>query len=324
MAPRVAAVVVSHNRKALLVECLRALLAQTVGLDAIHLVDNASTDGTRETLEAEGLLDAVVYHRLEVNGGSSGGFAHGVAVARDTDADWLWLMDDDAEPRPDCLERLLAAPPAADPATAVLAPTVAWPDGRPQLGHRGQWHGGPRGLGQADYRPDAPPLQVGYVTFVGPLVQARVARAIDPPFAPFFIYSDDFEYSARLRGQGPMWLVPSAVILHKEARNPPVTRRGELFNRLLGWQLSATTWEGAWRNLLAIRNYVWLRTRHEGLGRLGFAWLVAQFVLKAFMYDQRPFRRVPWLIRYALDGRRGVFRNVTPDSWARYARGARR
>jgi GT2 family glycosyltransferase len=150
-------------------------------------------------------------------------------------------------------------------------------------------------------------------------VRAAAARATDPPFAPFFIYSDDFEYSQRLAGQGDMWLVPAAVMLHKEARNQPMTRRARFFNRLLGWQLTSTTWQAAWRNLFALRNYVWMRTRHEGLGTLGFAFLVAQFVLKAFMYDERPFRRVPWLIRYAVHGRRGVFRNVTPASWARYA-----
>jgi len=162
-------------------------------------------------------------------------------------------------------------------------------------------------------------VRLDYVTFVGPLVRRRAARATEPPFAPFFIYSDDFEYSLRLREQGAMWLVPAAVVNHKEARDQPMTRRAELFNRLLGWQLTSTTWEAAWRNLFAVRNYVWLRTRHERMGGGEFAFVVVQFLVKAFMYDERPLRRVPWLIRYALDGRRGVFRNMTPASWSRYA-----
>ena len=317
--PGTAAVVVTYNRKALLLECVRALLGQTVAPAVVHVVDNASTDGTREALAEAGLLERVRYHPLAVNGGSSGGFARGVELAREGEQDWIWVMDDDAEPRPDCLERLLASPHAADPATAVLAPTVAWPDGAPQLGHRGRWDGRPHGLGPADYRADGAPVRLGYVTFVGPLVRTAAARATEPPFAPFFIYSDDFEYSVRLARQGAMWLVPGAVVAHKEARNQPMTRRAELFNRLLGWQLTSTTWEAAWRNLFALRNFVWLRTRHEGMGTGEFAFTVAQFVLKAFMYDEKPLRRVPWLVRYALDGRRGVFRNVTPASWARYA-----
>jgi rhamnopyranosyl-N-acetylglucosaminyl-diphospho-decaprenol beta-1,3/1,4-galactofuranosyltransferase len=318
---RVAAVVVTYNRKELLAECLRALLAQTAPVGAIHVIDNASTDGTRELLAQEGLLDRISYHRLEVNGGSSGGFAHGVEVARGTDAEWLWVMDDDAEPEPGCLERLLASPLAADPGTAVLAPTVAWPGGDPQLGHRGSWNGRPHGLTPKDYRREGDPVPLGYVTFVGPLVRAGAARATDPPFAPFFIYSDDFEYSLRLREQGAMWLVPDAVVIHKEGRNQPMTRRATFFNRLLGWQLTSTTWEAAWRNLFALRNYVWMRTRHEDMGAAEFTYVVGQFVVKALMYDERPFRRIPWLVRYALDGRRGVFRNIAPASWARYAQG---
>jgi rhamnopyranosyl-N-acetylglucosaminyl-diphospho-decaprenol beta-1,3/1,4-galactofuranosyltransferase len=323
--PQVAAVVVTYNRKLLLLECLRGLLGQTVPLLAIHVVDNASTDGTEDLLRDEGLLDRpdVAYHRLEINGGSSGGFSHGVAAARETDSDWIWVMDDDAEPRPDCLARLLSSPPAAAADTVMVAPTVVWPDGEPQLGHRGHFDGRPRGLTAKDYRTDAAPTQLGYVTFIGPLVRTFAARAIDPPFAPFFLYSDDFEYSLRLRRLGAMWLVPSAVIVHKEARDPAVTRRGSFFNRLLGWQLSATRYDAAWRNFFAIRNYVWLRTLHEGMGRLEFAWVVAQFILKAFMYDERPVRRIPWLIRYAMDGRRGVFRNVKPEDWARKAAAGR-
>src|SRR4051812_49443017 len=75
---RVAAVVVTYNRKALLAECLRALLAQSAPIETIHVVDNASTDGTHDLLRSEGLLERLEYHRLEVNGGSSGGVAAGL------------------------------------------------------------------------------------------------------------------------------------------------------------------------------------------------------------------------------------------------------
>ena len=47
---RLAAVVVTYNRKQLLVECLRALLRQTVCIDRIFIINNASTDGTNEYL----------------------------------------------------------------------------------------------------------------------------------------------------------------------------------------------------------------------------------------------------------------------------------
>ena len=43
---KIAAVVVTYNRKELLFQCLDALLKQTYPLDAIYIIDNASTDGT--------------------------------------------------------------------------------------------------------------------------------------------------------------------------------------------------------------------------------------------------------------------------------------
>ena len=46
----VCAVVVTYNRKELLIECLEALTEQTRQLDAIYLIDNFSNDGTAELL----------------------------------------------------------------------------------------------------------------------------------------------------------------------------------------------------------------------------------------------------------------------------------
>ena len=50
MKQTVAAVVVTHNRKELLVRCLRAILDQTYAVDRIFVVDNASSDGTPQKL----------------------------------------------------------------------------------------------------------------------------------------------------------------------------------------------------------------------------------------------------------------------------------
>lgn len=45
---KIAAVVVTYNRKELIGECLDAILLQTYPVDSIILIDNASTDGTPE------------------------------------------------------------------------------------------------------------------------------------------------------------------------------------------------------------------------------------------------------------------------------------
>ncbi len=311
---RVAAGVVTYNRAALLTECVRALLGQTQPVDRVFIVDNASTDGTPEHLRAAGLLDdpRVVYDRQERNLGGAGGFARAVKLARGEGAQWLWLMDDDAEPRPDALERLLASPWAEDPATVALAQTVVNPDGSIQLGARGHIGAQVRGLAVDEHVDGA---ELDYATFVGILARGDAARAEELPKAEFFIWCDDFEWCMRLRRHGAIRLVRDSEIVHKDAGHGFSTRRGELVNRLTGWRFGATPYSGFWRNICGIRNFVWLRKEHMGDTPVDAAGTVARFAFKALLYDERPLARLPWILRAGIDGRRGRFDTITPEEW---------
>ena len=104
----VAAVVVTYNRKDYLSQLLPSLLASTRPLDAIYVVDNASTDGTQDFLaEHYGDVPTVKPVLLTDNTGGSGGFYSGVLAAYADGHDWFWLMDDDVTALPDGLEGLL-------------------------------------------------------------------------------------------------------------------------------------------------------------------------------------------------------------------------
>ncbi len=59
MSEKVCAVVVTYNRKELLIECLESLKEQSRTLDAILIIDNASTDGTPELLLKNGYIDHI-------------------------------------------------------------------------------------------------------------------------------------------------------------------------------------------------------------------------------------------------------------------------
>jgi GT2 family glycosyltransferase len=196
---------------------------------------------------------------------------------------------------------------------------VEGPDGRLDSTHRGILRRRQVPLPAAAYASDT--ARVDYATFVGLLVRAELARAIDPPRAEFFIWGDDLEYSLRLGRQGEIRLVPASAIVHKDARGEPfLTRRGRLANRLLGWELESTRWETAWRNLLGVRNFVWTLRTLRGQSAAGAIATTVEFVLKALLYDERPLRRVPWIVRYARFGRRGVFDNGVVGTWAAQAR----
>ena len=93
----VAAVVVTYNRKDLLLQCIEHLRAQVIerahatGLPcetsdelAILVIDNASTDGTREALADLVECGAVDYRNTGSNLGGAGGFNYGMRAARAT------------------------------------------------------------------------------------------------------------------------------------------------------------------------------------------------------------------------------------------------
>jgi GT2 family glycosyltransferase len=93
---KIAAIVVTYNRKDLLRECLNSLLNQTRIPDSIIIMDNASTDGTKEMLEKEFLDNSIFdYVNLGENLGGAGGFYYGIKKACEKKFDWMWLMDDD-------------------------------------------------------------------------------------------------------------------------------------------------------------------------------------------------------------------------------------
>ena len=61
------AVVVTYNRKELLIECLESLRNQTKPLNAIYIIDNASTDGTPNLLLEKEFIEKIPPDKLDHN-----------------------------------------------------------------------------------------------------------------------------------------------------------------------------------------------------------------------------------------------------------------
>lgn len=109
------AVVVTYNRRELLERNIACLRLNTP-VSSIVVVNNGSTDGTGAWLDEQ--EDLTVIHQENVGG--SGGFYRGIQYAYQAGADWVWCMDDDVFPRPDCMEYLL--PYTHEPGVGILAP----------------------------------------------------------------------------------------------------------------------------------------------------------------------------------------------------------
>ncbi|MBV4425516.1 glycosyltransferase family 2 protein [Clostridium tyrobutyricum] len=96
MSNKIAAVVVTYNRKECLIKNIKCLLNQTKKIDRIYIIDNASTDGTRKFISDYIDNNIIKYIYLEENIGGSGGFYTGIKEAYNDGFDFIWGMDDDA------------------------------------------------------------------------------------------------------------------------------------------------------------------------------------------------------------------------------------
>lgn len=212
-AERVCAVVVTHDRRDLLRDALRALAAQTRPVDDLLVVDNASTDGTRDMLRDE--FPEVDVLALERNEGGAGGFHEGLRAAHARGADWIWLMDDDTIARPDALEQLLGALPVIEPLPRpfMLASKAVWVDGRL---HPMNAPGPDRKrIPYVVEAADRGILPLRSTTFVSLLLHREAVDRYGLPHKHFFLWSDDIEYTARILQRETGYLIPDSVVEHR-------------------------------------------------------------------------------------------------------------
>jgi GT2 family glycosyltransferase len=243
--PQVAAVVVTYNRRALLLEALAAVTAQQRPPDTVYVVDNASTDGSADAVEAA--YPQVRLLRMPRNTGGAGGFTAGLEAALAGGADAVWLMDDDTVPEPGALGALLAARDTyPGTAPAVIASRVVWTDGRDHPMNTPRRKPFVR-RGELRHATAIGCLPIRSASFVSILVSAAACRADGPPVADYFLWNDDFEFTARLLRRHRGLLCPASVVVHKtRAFGGTETDPGERF-------------------FFEVRNKIWLLTRSRAL-----------------------------------------------------------
>ena len=198
----VAAVVVTWNRRDLLIESLDGILAQHPAPKHVFVVDNASTDGTSDLVSSR--FPDVRLLTCTENTGGAGGFALGLAAALETGVDAIWLMDDDTIPEEGALSALLSArdrytaePGGPSGPPVVVASRVEWTDGRPHPMNTPRIKPAVRASERsAAWEVGCEPVRTA--SFVSILVDAVRVREVGLPIADFFLWNDDFEYSARL------------------------------------------------------------------------------------------------------------------------------
>ena len=96
MNSEICAVIVTYNRKELLLRNIQSILKQNIEVDML-IFDNASSDNTYEYLLENDILskDNILYYREKRNIGGAGGFSSGAKMAVEKGYKYVWLMDDD-------------------------------------------------------------------------------------------------------------------------------------------------------------------------------------------------------------------------------------
>jgi len=227
----IAAVVVTYNRKELLYHNLISLINQTEKLDAIILVDNGCTDGTKSYLEKKGIIDneKIKYIRLEDNLGGSGGFYYGLKYAYDNNFEWIWGMDDDAIPYDNSVEKLKQSICEYSNIKAFWSNVVHIKNDNPKkyfdIKEANSW------------------------MFVGFAINKEIIQKVGLPRKDFFIYHDDSEYFKRIRENGYKIMISGqSLVYHKDWTNRNFKTKSLIFKDL---KLAE---QKGWRTYYRIRN----------------------------------------------------------------------
>lgn len=227
MDKKIAAVVVTYNRKNDLKKNLKCLKKQTRKIDRIFIIDNASTDGTEDFIRNEINDPNITYIKLDTNIGGSGGFYTGVKVAYEAGYDYIWGMDDDAFPDEEALNEIMKV--------IDLKRELAcyWSNCND------------------DREFNNPVKEVKFWMFVGFFIPREIIDEVGFPRSDFFIYHDDSEYSIRIRRHGyKIYKVRDSKIIHRSFEE-----RDKYSKKIFGKELSLAKLSD-WKLYYLVRNSI--------------------------------------------------------------------
>lgn len=227
MSASVAVAVVSWNTRDLLRRCLESLRPEAdEGRAEVWVVDNGSTDGSCELVEAE--FEWVRLLRPNENLG----FGRAVnLVAERTDSPWLVAANADTAVEPGALAALIAAA-EANPGAGAVAPRLVLPNGAAQhsvhpfptlptlaffnfgLHHLRRRRGNQLAL--APHWDPSEPRQVDWALGAFLLLRRDAFDAVGRFDASQWMYTEDLDLGWRLvRGGWHTRFEPRAVVLHE-------------------------------------------------------------------------------------------------------------
>ena len=255
----VCAVLVTYNRLESLKTALTHYFGQSVQPSALIIVDNHSTDGTKEYLASiqSGNIHCLY---LKSNIGAGGGISHAMAYALEhMTPDYFWVIEDDTYYEKNALEDLLRY---------IDTPSY---DMISLKGFKYNFGSTVNIVGNDQLQP------VPSALLDGSLIKADIIHKIGPPKKEYFMMCDDYEFSLRMKKNGykiGLINIHSANYLHLGGD---------------GKFTKATLWRGYYssrNHLLILREYFSIRDL------LSYFYKQSKFLLAAAVYAPDRWKRV--------------------------------
>jgi len=233
VSPFVVVIVPTWNRREEVLACVGSLLASSYDRFAVVVVDNGSVDGTAAAL-AERHGDAVTVLRNETNLGYAGGNNVGIRWAMQRGAEYVCLVNNDAETPADFLAALVAAASSDARIGAVGGRNLEIGSPSRLWGAYGVLSYGPfvvhmAGQGSADGPQWRVRKDVDWVIGNGSLWRCAAIAEVGLLDENLFAYHDDVDWSVRFRRAGWRVVYAGEVAIRHRGGGSSDPRREHFF-----------------------------------------------------------------------------------------------
>lgn len=279
------AVVVTYNRRELLIENIKCLLRQTSPVDII-VIDNNSTDNTYEYIYQFIESKQIIYFNTGTNLGGAGGFNFGIKQAVIKGYDYIWIMDDDCMPYSDALMQLFKADAYYNGNYGFLSSKVLWRDGSICTMNLQR-----RTLTKSiNYKCNKDYISVSMASFVSLFLKSSIVKEVGLPIKDFFIWTDDWEYTRRISKKYPCYVVSQSIVIHKSQSN-------------IGANIASDSLDKLERYRYLYRNDVYLYRREGIVGFLyEFIRLSVHLIKILFTSQDGKLKRIKTMLRGTREG----------------------
>jgi GT2 family glycosyltransferase len=217
--PTIYIVLVNWNGKNITLDCLASLHAVTYPRREVLVVDNASTDGSAETI-AQRYPDVRMLRQKE-NLRFAGGNNAGIRYALEHGADAVMLLNNDTLVDPGFLEPMIERL-SSDRSCGAVAPKIYYADAPRSIwfagGEISMWTGTMRhtGIRENDHGQYDTSRTIDYASGCCILTGREVLERVGMLDESYFMYGEDADWSMRVRRAGYHILYePRATVWHR-------------------------------------------------------------------------------------------------------------